>query len=114
MHELSIARNVVEVAAEAVRGAGGGTALTVRLRIGVLSGIAPEALAFCYDVVTRGTPLEGSRLVMQTAPVVLYCAACAREVAIADPCRLACPACGTPTADVRGGRELEVESVEVT
>lgn len=114
MHELSIARSVVEVAAEAVREAGATKACAVRVRVGALSGIAPEALAFCYEVAARDTPLEGSRLVVETAPVVLHCPTCDRDVTPADVCRLACPVCGTPTADVRGGRELEVESVEVT
>jgi hydrogenase nickel incorporation protein HypA/HybF len=114
MHELSVAQGVVEVAAEAVRNAGATTAVAVRVRVGALAGVAPEALAFCYDVVTSGTPLEGSRLVVEVAPVVLHCPACDRDVTPADVWRLACPACDAPTADVRGGHELEVLSVEVT
>lgn len=114
MHELSIARGIVEVAAEAVREAGAAKAVTVRVRVGALAGVAPEALTFCYEAVAHGTPLEGSRLVVETAPVVLHCSTCNCDVTLADVCRLACPVCGTPTADVRGGRELEVESVEVT
>jgi Zn finger protein HypA/HybF involved in hydrogenase expression len=27
--------------------------------------------------------------------------------------RLACPACGTPTGDIRAGRELDLETIEV-
>jgi hydrogenase nickel incorporation protein HypA/HybF len=114
MHELSIARNVVEVASEAVREVGAARAVAVRVRVGALSGVAPEALVFCYEVAARDTPLEGSRLVVETVPVVLHCPTCDRDVVPPDMCRLVCPACGTPTADVRGGRELEVESVEVT
>ena len=113
MHELSIARSVVEVAVETVRGAGATKATAVRVRIGALAGVAPEALAFCYEVVARGTPLEGSRLGVEVVSVVLHCPTCDADATVADVCRLVCPACGTPTADVRGGRELEVESVEV-
>jgi hydrogenase nickel incorporation protein HypA/HybF len=114
MHELSIAQGVVDVAAEAVRGAGATKATAVRVRVGALAGVAPEALAFCYDLVTCGTELEGSRLVIESAPVVLHCSVCDRDVTPTDVWCLACPVCGTPTADVRGGRELEVQSVEVT
>lgn len=113
MHELSIARGIVEVASEAVRGAGAGKVSVVRVRVGALAGTAPEALAFCYEVAAHGTLLEGSRLVVRVSPVVLHCPSCDRDVALPDLCRLACPVCGTPTADVRGGRELEVESVEI-
>lgn len=114
MHELSVARGIVEVATEAVLEAGAARAVAVRVRVGELSRVAPEALAFCYEVAARGTPLEGSRLAVEVAPVVLHCPTCDRDVTPADVCRLVCSACGTPTADVRGGRELEVESVEVT
>jgi hydrogenase nickel incorporation protein HypA/HybF len=113
VHELSLARSVVEIAAEALRGDGGGTAAVVRVRVGALAGVAPEALTFCYEVAARGTPVEGSRLVVEVAPVVLHCPACDRDVEPPDVCRLACPVCGTATADVRGGREFEVESIEV-
>jgi hydrogenase nickel incorporation protein HypA/HybF len=111
MHELSVARAIVEVASEAVRGAGQVTA--VRIRIGPLAAVAPEALSFCYEVVTRGTVLDGSRLVVESAPVVIHCPSCDRDAKVRDVCRLVCPVCGTPTADVRSGRELEVESIEV-
>jgi hydrogenase nickel incorporation protein HypA/HybF len=114
MHELSVARNIVEVTAEAVRAAGAVNVSVVRVRVGALAGVAPEALAFCYEVAARGSLLEGSHLVVETVPVLLRCPTCDRDVVPTDVCRLACPACGTPTADVRGGRELEVESVEVT
>lgn len=114
MHELSIAQSVVEVAAEAVRNAGATRAVAVRVRVGALSGVVPEALAFCYELAAQETVLEGSRLVVEVVPVVLHCPACDRDVTPADVWCLACPACGTPTADVRAGRELEVRSVEVT
>ena len=68
---------------------------------------------FFYWIPARGTPVEGSRLVVEVAPVVLHCPACDRDVEPPDVCRLACPVCGTATADVRGGREFEVESIEV-
>jgi hydrogenase nickel incorporation protein HypA/HybF len=34
----------------------------VTLEVGALSGIMPEAIAFCFDVVAAGTALEGATL----------------------------------------------------
>ena len=113
MHELSIARSLVEVAADAARDAGAGRVTAVRVRVGELAGVAADALAFSYEVAARGTPLAGSRLVVEPVPVTVRCPACRADVELPDPCRLACPACGTPTAEVVRGRELEVESIEV-
>lgn len=113
MHELSIASSIIEIASEVAGSAGARRVTVVRVRIGRLAAVASESLAFCYDVATRGTLLDGSRLVMESSAVVIHCPTCDRDVELNDLLCFACPLCGTPTADVRSGQELEVESIEV-
>lgn len=113
MHELSIATALVETAAEAARAAGATRVLSVRVLVGALSGVEPGALSFCYDAVVAGTLLEGSTLDIVEEPVVVYCATCARDVALRGVQSMACPDCGTPSPVMRGGRELRIESMEV-
>ena len=36
--------------------------MSVRLRVGRLSGVVPDAMRFCFELVTAGTPLEGAAL----------------------------------------------------
>jgi hydrogenase nickel incorporation protein HypA/HybF len=43
--------------------------------------------------------------------VTIWCAACHREVELPGIQSLACPACGTPSGDIRAGRELDLESI---
>jgi len=114
MHELSIAVSLVEMAEAAAREAGAVHVDVVYLQVGVLSGIAPDALLFGYDVATRGTLLEGSRLEIETLPVRVYCPDCDRESDLPSPQSLCCPLCGRPTFDLRGGDELELRSMEVS
>jgi hydrogenase nickel incorporation protein HypA/HybF len=59
MHELSIARNIVAIVAEA---AGSRPVRRVTLEIGRFSCVLPESLEFCFDAVARGTALEGAVL----------------------------------------------------
>ncbi len=59
MHELGITRNIVAIVAEAAKGR---PVRRVTLEIGKLSGVMSEAIAFCFDVVAQGTPLEGAAL----------------------------------------------------
>ena len=61
MHELAITQSVVEMVVE--RTAGRQISL-VRLEVGRLCGVMPEAMEFCYELVIEGTPLEGSMLVI--------------------------------------------------
>lgn len=113
MHELSLANRLVQMAEETARGAGAKRVTAVTVNVGLLSGVSVDALRFAYDVATADTLLAGSRLETRPVPVTVYCPRCEREVALVSVQRFRCPACETPTGDVRTGRELEIESVEV-
>lgn len=113
MHELSIAYSIVSQATQAAERLGTGRVVGVRLVVGALSGVSGDALLFSYDIATEGTPLAGSQLHIRTVPVAIHCLTCDRDVELPDVQRFRCPACGTPSADVRGGRELEIEALEV-
>jgi hydrogenase nickel incorporation protein HypA/HybF len=113
LHELSLAHSLVEIVCEALPRVGGGKVRAVRLTLGALAGVVADSLEFCYDIVTRDTPLEGSRLVIRTIPVAIHCPACDRTFELPGVQHFHCSACGTPSADIRRGREIEVESIEV-
>jgi hydrogenase nickel incorporation protein HypA/HybF len=113
MHELSIAYSLVEMAAQAAQTAQVGRVAAVHLRLGALAGVEKEALLFGYDIAAAGTPLEGSRLVIEEAPVVIYCAACDCTSTLPTIQSFHCPRCGALTADIRQGKELELVSLEV-
>ena len=113
MHELSIAMSMVEMAAEEAARRGGAQVCAIHLKLGPLSGVVREALLFSYEVACEGTPLEGSRLVIEDVPVVVFCPACAEERTLASVQKFFCPACGTPTSQVLRGKELEVVALEL-
>jgi hydrogenase nickel incorporation protein HypA/HybF len=113
MHELSLANRLVTLAEETARQADAKRVTAVTLRVGMLSGVAVEALRFAYDIATAGTLLAGSRLQVQPVPVVVFCPRCQREIELPSVQRFRCPRCDTPTADIRAGRELEIETIEV-
>lgn len=59
MHELSVTREIVSIACSA---ASGQRVHGISVVVGTLSCVSPDALAFCFDVVARGTLAEGARL----------------------------------------------------
>jgi len=67
MHELSIAVSIIEVAEEEAARNNATRVQSVRLRLGALAGVAKEALLFSYGIACEGTPLEGSRLLIDDA-----------------------------------------------
>jgi hydrogenase nickel incorporation protein HypA/HybF len=113
MHELSIAMSMIEMAQDVAAQRGGVQVNAIHLKLGPLAGVVKEALLFSYDVACEGTLLEGSRLVIEETPVVVYCPKCEEERTLASLQRFCCPACETLTPEVRSGRELEVVAVEI-
>jgi hydrogenase nickel incorporation protein HypA/HybF len=59
MHELGITRNIVAIVGEAARGR---RVVRITLEIGAKAGVEARAIAFCFDVVARGTPADGAVL----------------------------------------------------
>jgi hydrogenase nickel incorporation protein HypA/HybF len=112
MHELSIMQSALNQALDQARQAGAARILEIRLRIGALSGVVPEALEFAFEALTDGTPAEGGRLTIEHVPARFWCATCHREFA-ADHLFTECPDCHTPSGTLRSGRELELASMEV-
>jgi hydrogenase nickel incorporation protein HypA/HybF len=67
MHELSIAMSLVDAICEELPRLGSGARVrSVRVRVGELSGVAPDALAFAFEVATDDTAIVGARLSVQT------------------------------------------------
>lgn len=109
MHELSIARAVLD---SALRNAEGRPVTSVRLRVGALRQVVPGTLAFYFELSARGTPCEGAALEQEAIPAVLRCEECAQASELKEP-SFRCPACGCGRVQVISGEELEIESIEV-
>jgi len=112
MHELSIAMSIVELAEEeaARRGV---QVVGVHLKLGALSGVVKEALLGSYEMASDGTPLKGSRLVIEEVPVEIFCSACQAQRPISSIQLFCCAECGTPASEVVQGKEIEVTALEI-
>jgi hydrogenase nickel incorporation protein HypA/HybF len=113
MHELSIVTSVVESVTESLAAYPGARVVEVRLRVGALASVVRESLEFCYGIAAEGTALEGSRLVINVLPVVMHCEKCGEDVELKGVQSFRCPRCGEPCFDLRQGRELEIDSIEI-
>jgi len=108
MHELAITQSVVDAVLDRT---GDRTVTTVRVKVGRLAGVVPDAMRFCFDLVTAGTTLEGARLEIEQPAGQACCHTCGEEFGVTDLILL-CP-CGSADVEVVTGRELLVSSVEV-
>ncbi len=107
MHELGITRNIVAIVDEH---AAGRRVTRVALDVGRLSGVMSDAIRFCFDVVSRGTGLEGARLDIRDIEGRGRCRTCSAEFAtpfLFTPC-----VCGSRDVERVAGEELKVREFE--
>ena len=109
MHELSIAESVVRIAS---RQADGRRVTKVQMKVGHLRQVVPSALAFGFELLAEGTPVEGAELEMEQVPVEGRCRACGAESRYGS-FPLQCPGCGGFDLEIFKGEELLVESLEL-
>ncbi len=112
MHELSIMDSALTKVIERAEKAGARQIRVIRLRIGVLSGVVPDALQFAFEALRPGTLAESASLAIENVPAQFWCAACRAEF-VSDDTFAECPDCHQPSGDLRAGREMEVTSMEI-
>jgi hydrogenase nickel incorporation protein HypA/HybF len=113
MHELSIALSILDLATEEAQRHGNARVRKIHMKLGPLSGVVREALLSAYELARENTPLQEAQLVIEDVPVLVYCPACQTSRAVVSLQQFCCADCGTPAAEVVGGRDLEVVALEI-
>ena len=112
MHEMSIARNMIDIIEDEMRRHNAKALRAVHVNIGRFSSIVPEALSFCFEIMIKDTDMDGARLVIDIIPLTGRCVSCDKEFEIEDYSFL-CPFCGGLRIDTVSGQELTVMKIEV-
>lgn len=112
MHEMSIAvalQERIEVHAERI---GGGRIAAVNLVVGEWAGVDDDALRFSFELLTVGTPVEGTRINVRRTPLRVHCAGCDDEFSPSGA-DFRCPRCEAVGRVHDDGSQLMIESLEV-
>lgn len=111
MHELSIAESLLKIVEEEGTKNGLSKVSQVRLRIGALSTVVPEALSFSFEIISQGTLAEGAELAMEVMPVIAHCSDCDLDFE-AEDFVFFCPRCRQIAVRLVSGKELEIVDIE--
>ena len=108
MHELGLCTSIVDAIE---RRAGERPVARVRVHVGRLHHVHPEAFDQSFAIAAMGTVAEDAAAELVLLPVRARCGDCgATWDAVEIP--LACPSCGQVTVELVGGDELMLESIE--
>ncbi|MBZ8181091.1 hydrogenase maturation nickel metallochaperone HypA [Oscillatoria salina] len=112
MHEVSLMENTLELVLNYAQKEGAKEIHWIKLKVGALSGVIPEALAFAFDVVIQGTIAQNAHLEIETVPVIVHCEKCQLDFTPSDFI-YDCPRCQQLCYEIRQGKELELVSMEI-
>ncbi|PAQ07715.1 hydrogenase maturation nickel metallochaperone HypA [Mesorhizobium temperatum] len=113
MHEMSLMESVIEIVCDTARQNGATRVKSVRLDVGVLSNVEPDALMFCYEAVRHGTIADEATLEINRIAGEGWCLDCGKTVALEERFG-ACPDCGRHRVQMTAGDELKIRDMEVS
>ena len=112
MHEMALCEGVVSLVEDEAARHAFARVKSITLELGVLCHVAPEAMLFCFDAVSRGTLAEGATLLIERIPGAGWCLDCGKTVPLNE--RFGpCPDCGQHHVQMTAGDELRVRDLEV-
>ena len=112
MHEMALAESMLQIVQDHAAEAGARRVLTVRLELGQLAGVDPEAMRFCFDAVVRDSVAQGAQLIIDEVPGSAWCMACGTTVPLPDRTR-PCPRCDGFQLQPTGGTLMRLKELEV-
>jgi hydrogenase nickel incorporation protein HypA/HybF len=112
MHEVAIAESLIELIEREALARAFLCVTIVRVQLGALGHVEPEALRFCFAAVAEGTLAEGAALEIETVAGEGWCADCSRSMPLAERYD-ACSACGRSGLRITAGAELRLAELEV-
>lgn len=112
MHELGIAQSIIKTVEHETETRGLPPVAEIGLRIGALSGVLPDALAFGFEALVADTPLASCQLVIEHVPAQARCKVCSHQFEV-DDFFFSCPACEAVQVSVIHGYELDISYLKV-
>ena len=121
MHEGSVTSQIVDCVLKEAEKRKAKQIVEVHLVIGKLTFLNPEQVRFWYEMLTKGTIMEKSKLIIEESEGVVKCSNCDYEgdfQCIDDPAfhinipTLSCPRCGG-VVEIVGGKDCLIKRVKL-
>ncbi|MFH2061102.1 MAG: hydrogenase maturation nickel metallochaperone HypA [Pseudomonadota bacterium] len=111
MHEMGIARQLFQIALDYIPDDIENPVVEqVNLKVGRLAAVVEHSLTFCFEVISKDTPLENAILKIDFIPVTIHCRACDNKWEVDNPV-FTCPYCDKNDIELVTGREIQISSI---
>jgi len=114
VHELSLITDLLCQVKKVVAENGGFTEdiRIIRVTVGRLSGVEPEALRFAFITTITDSPFALAELEITMQEPALHCRVCGSKNEV-TAVKLVCPDCGSQDIEIEAGRDFLLTSIDV-
>jgi hydrogenase nickel incorporation protein HypA/HybF len=114
MHEYSIAENLLKIIEKQCETHKIKKVKKINLKIGVLKAVIPDCLKFAFELLSKGTVLEGAKLAIKSIPLEVYCPKCGNKFNYENTfeIELCCSKCKNTDIKIKSGNEFFIDSIE--
>jgi hydrogenase nickel incorporation protein HypA/HybF len=112
MHELPVTKSIVKISSEEAEKHNAKIVKEIRIKVGVLTGLIPDSIQYYFDIISKGTLVEGAGLKIEKLPIRFRCNDCGCE----DEAKAgiySCKNCESMNIKIIGGNEFFIESLEI-
>jgi hydrogenase nickel incorporation protein HypA/HybF len=113
MHELPVTESIVRIVSEEAERHNVKKVSEVKIKVGELSGLVPECIQQYFDIVSKGTRIQGAKLSIIKIPITMKCLECSFTGETTAFERNVCPVCSSSNMKMVGGNEFYIDSMEV-
>jgi hydrogenase nickel incorporation protein HypA/HybF len=112
MHDMLLARNIINTVEQAMKSNGVEEILTVHITAGKMALFTPDSLRSCFAILSADTKLADCQLDIKVVPLEYYCLNCQKEIRSEDMIFL-CPYCNGENLILLRGRCVNVDGIDV-
>ena len=112
MHELSVTESILDIASTHAVKAEAKRVSDIHLVIGQLSSIVDDSVQFYWDIISKDTICDSSKLHFERKDAVFQCQDCNTEFIPGREIK-PCPACGSINLKILSGEEFYLDSIEI-
>ncbi|MBI4971457.1 MAG: hydrogenase maturation nickel metallochaperone HypA [Candidatus Omnitrophica bacterium] len=113
MHEGNFTEQIVAAILSELKKHPKGKVKQIKVKVGEMLHLEPESVKMHFELLTKGTRLEGIGLDLEEVPVTVCCLDCRAEGQVTDHHLLLCDNCDSRNVKITSGNNILIDSIEL-
>jgi len=112
MHEGHFTDQIVASVVDELKKYPGKDVQSITVKVGETYHLVPESILMHYELITKGTTLEGVVLNLEPESMLVFCTQCGKEGPVDDHHMLLCTFCHSRQVKTIAGNSVTIEKIQ--